>query len=150
MKRLHVSVAVGDVAQSVKFYSSLFGAEPTVAKPDYAKWMLDDPRVNFSIVPGGAKTGVHHLGIQAESGEELETVLERFASADTATVAQPSATCCYAKSDKGWAQDPQGIKWEAFHTYGENATFGRDRSPGNAPVAEAKAVKAGGCCGASA
>jgi hypothetical protein len=111
-----VSVAVGDVAQSVKFDAALFGAEPTVAKPNYAKWMLDDPRVDFSIVPGSVKTGVHHLGIQAESGEELETALERFTAADADTVAQPNATCCYAKSDKGWARDPQGIKWEAFHT----------------------------------
>lgn len=126
MKRLHVHVAVHDIAQSVRFYSAMFGAQPTIEKADYAKWMLEDPRVNFAISARGAKTGLDHLGIQAESGEELEDVGSRLAQADVSLLPQKGASCCYAKSDKYWTIDPQGIAWESFHTLDSVPTYGSD------------------------
>jgi hypothetical protein len=126
MKRLHVHVAVHDLSQSIRFYSAMFGATPTVEKPDYAKWMLDDPRVNFAISKRGAKTGLDHLGIQAENGEELEEVGSRLAQADVSLLPQKGASCCYAKSDKYWTIDPQGIAWESFHTLDSVPTYGSD------------------------
>src|SRR5882672_1484423 len=116
MKRLHVHVGVHDLAQSIRFYSALFAAQPSVTKDDYAKWMLDDPRVNFAISKRAAKTGLDHLGIQAENAEELEAIGSQLAQADVSTLAQKDASCCYAKSDKYWTLDPQGIAWESFHT----------------------------------
>jgi catechol 2,3-dioxygenase-like lactoylglutathione lyase family enzyme len=126
MKRLHVHVAVHDIPQSVRFYSAMFGAQPTVTKDDYAKWMLEDPRVNFAISTRGGKTGLDHLGIQAESGEELEEVGSRLAQADVALQPQKGASCCYAKSDKYWTIDPQGVAWESFHTLDSVPTYGSD------------------------
>jgi len=117
MKRFHVHLGVPDLAASIRFYSGLFGMAPTVQKPDYAKWMLDDPRVNFAISNGGRKAGLNHLGLQAESADELEGIRTQFEAADAkSTVAEPGARCCYVKSDKHWVTDPQGIAWEAFHT----------------------------------
>jgi catechol 2,3-dioxygenase-like lactoylglutathione lyase family enzyme len=116
MKRFHVHVAVHDLRQSIRFYSALFGARPSVEKPDYAKWMLDDPRVNFAISTRGNKAGLDHLGIQAETGDELEEVGSRLAQADVSLQPQKGASCCYAKSDKYWTIDPQGVAWESFHT----------------------------------
>jgi hypothetical protein len=139
MKRLHVHVAVHDLKQSIRFYSALFAAQPAVLKDDYAKWMLDDPRVNFAISARGAKTGLDHLGIQAESEEELEDIGARLAQADVSTTAQKGASCCYAKSDKYWTIDPQGVAWESFHTLDSVPMYGEQGRP---VAREAKAA----CC----
>ena len=125
MKRLHVHVSVDDVAQSIRFYSTLFAAEPTVVKDDYAKWMLEDPRVNFAISKlGGRAAGISHLGIQVEDEGELAEVYDRLARAERPIVEAKGATCCYAKSDKQWIADPQGVPWETFLTYGEATVYG--------------------------
>lgn len=126
MKRFHVHVSVKDLPESIRFYSKLFGTEPSVAKPDYAKWMLDDPRVNFAISHNkcGSTTGINHLGLQVDSEDELSALETRFAEAGLAGVEEHGASCCYAKSDKTWLQDPQGIAWENFHTLGSVPVFG--------------------------
>lgn len=124
MKRFHIHLAVDDIERNVRFYSTLFGAAPTVHKPDYAKWMLDDPRVNFAISMRGAKPGLDHVGIQVENGVELEDVHSRLARADQNLLKQEQTSCCYARSTKYWVQDPQGIAWEAFQTLGEVPIFG--------------------------
>ena len=127
MKRLHVHVSVDDLAQSIQFYSTLFATEPTVLKSDYAKWMLDDPRVNFAISTGcrsGDAAGFSHLGIQAEDESELAEVYDRLSQAKRPIVEQKATTCCYAKSDKQWITDPQGVPWETFLTYGESTVYG--------------------------
>lgn len=139
MKRFHVHVAVADLTQSIGFYSTLFGAEPTVRKADYAKWMLDDPRLNFAISKRARQSGVNHLGIQVDDARELDALHERLADADRHLVEEKNATCCYAKSDKYWITDPQGVAWESFHTLGDAPVYGDD-----AP-AEAAAV-----CGCNA
>ena len=126
MKRFHVHVAVHDIKQSVRFYSTLFGSGPAIEKDDYAKWMLDDPRVNFAISTRGGKAGLDHLGIQAESGEELESIGSRLAQADVSLLPQKGASCCYAKSDKYWTLDPQGVAWESFHTLDSVPMYGQD------------------------
>jgi catechol 2,3-dioxygenase-like lactoylglutathione lyase family enzyme len=125
MKRMHVHVSVDDLAQSIRFYSTLFAAEPTVRKDDYAKWLLDDPRVNFAISTGSGKPGVSHLGIQAEDAGELAEIYDRLSRAERPVVEEKAATCCYARSDKQWVADPQGVPWETFFTYGEATTYGR-------------------------
>ena len=124
MKRLHVHVAVADLDQSIRFYSPLFGTGPSVRKDDYAKWMLDDPRVNFAISKREPVPGINHLGIQAEDAAELEVIGERLKAAETVTLAERGTTCCYAHSDKYWAEDPQGIRWESFYTHGEATVYG--------------------------
>lgn len=125
MKRLHVHVAVDDLADSIRFYSTLFGSEPTMTKEDYAKWMLDDPRVNFAISQGcGTRKGVEHLGIQAESTEELSQVYGRLKSAERPVLEEGRTTCCYAKSEKSWIADPDGVLWEAFFTDGDSTAYG--------------------------
>jgi glyoxalase/bleomycin resistance protein/dioxygenase superfamily protein len=124
MKRLHVHVDVNDLAQSIRFYSTLFAAEPTVVKDDYAKWMLEDPRVNFAISTLRGHSGISHLGIQAEDERELAEVYQRLARADRPTIEAKNATCCYHKSDKQWIADPQGVPWETFFTYGESTVYG--------------------------
>jgi hypothetical protein len=116
MKRFHAHVVVHDPKESIRFYAALFAAEPTVLKDDHAKWQLDDPRVNFAISTCGTKAGPDHLGIQAENDAELEELGSRLAQADVAMTKQTGASCCYAKSDKYWTLDPQGIAWESFHT----------------------------------
>jgi len=126
MKRLHIHVAVDDLNQNIQFYSGLFQTEPTVLEADYAKWMLDDPRVNFAISSRGRKPGLDHLGIQVESDTELETVQHALTSAALPIVPQKQATCCYAQSDKYWTVDPQGIAWEAFHSLNTVPLFGDD------------------------
>jgi hypothetical protein len=142
MKRLHVHVAVDDLAQSIRFYSTLFAAEPTVIKDDYAKWMLEDPRVNFAISNLGDRTsGVSHLGIQAEDETELAEVYDRLARAERPIVEAKATTCCYAKSDKQWIADPQGVPWETFFTYGEATVYG-EGSLSNLKEATERAV----CC----
>jgi catechol 2,3-dioxygenase-like lactoylglutathione lyase family enzyme len=128
MKRMHVHVAVDDLASSIRFYATLFGAQPTVVKDDYAKWMLDDPRVNFAISDRADSAGVDHLGIQVESGEELAELAGRLKAAGEATRDLEATTCCYARSDKSWVNDPSGLRWETFHTFGEATAYGEDES----------------------
>lgn len=125
MKRLHVHVGVEDLDQSIRFYSTLFASEPAVVKPDYAKWMLDDPRVNFAISASGhAAKGIEHLGIQVENQDELAEVYSRLTAADRPVLEEGATTCCYAKSEKSWIADPQGVVWEAFYTSGEATDYG--------------------------
>lgn len=126
MKRLHVHVAVANLGESIRFYSTLFATEPSVRKADYAKWMLDDPRVNFAISERSAETGVRHLGIQVENSTELKEVYSRLQQADRPVLEEGATTCCYAKSEKSWIEDPQGVKWETFLTTGESTTYGTD------------------------
>lgn len=145
MKRLHVHVGVTDLAQSIAFYSALFGCPPTLVRDDYAKWMLDDPRVNFAISHGHAAPGIEHLGIQAETPEELAEVTARLTDAARPVLAEGETTCCYARSEKSWTSDPQGVVWEAFHTMEAARTYG------SSPALDALAAMApnpggGGCC----
>jgi hypothetical protein len=123
MKRMHLHVTVDDLAKSIGFYSTLFGALPTVEKVDYAKWMLDDPLVNFAISQRGAKIGLDHVGIQVENEEELAEIKARLEAADMDMLTQEGTTCCYAKSDKHWVQDPSGIAWETYRTLESAPTF---------------------------
>ncbi|MEH6789923.1 ArsI/CadI family heavy metal resistance metalloenzyme [Parasphingorhabdus sp.] len=125
MKRMHIHVGVDNLDASIRFYSTLFDAEPTVTKSDYAKWMLDDPRVNFAISSENHATkGIEHLGIQAESAEELQQVFGRLRQADAPVLEEGQTTCCYAKSEKSWIADPDGVVWEAFYTNGESVVYG--------------------------
>ncbi len=124
MKRLHVHVSVGDLAESVRFYSTLFAAAPTVTKSDYAKWMLDDPRVNFAISTRGRQPGLDHLGIQVEDEDELHAVYDRLQQADRPVLEEGATTCCYARSEKAWISDPQGLAWETFLTRGQSTVYG--------------------------
>ena len=125
MKRLHVHVGVEDLDRSILFYSTLFGAEPSVVKGDYAKWMLDDPRINFAISTGDRPVrGIEHLGIEAESESELDEVYGRLSDAGRPVLNEGRTTCCYAKSKKSWIADPDGVIWEAFHTTGESTVYG--------------------------
>ena len=142
MKRLHVHVGVTDLSTSIGFYSTLFGAEPTVTKDDYAKWMLEDPRVNFAISSGHAAKGIEHLGIQVEDGEELTEVYDRLKAADRPVLEEGATTCCYAKSEKSWIADPDGIVWEAFLTNGDATIYG------DSPALAALSTNAadGACC----
>lgn len=126
MKRFHVHVAVDDLAANIRFYSAVFGQEPAVVKDDYAKWMLEDPRINFAISDRGLKTGVDHLGLQVDSDEELALLRQQVANADIAARDQPDAACCYANSNKYWTTDPQGVAWETYHTLGGIPTYGKD------------------------
>jgi len=129
MKRLHVHVAVKDLGASIRFYSQLFAAEPSVRKPDYAKWMLEDPRVNFAIserTERGVPSGVDHLGIQVEDRAELQDVYGRLRKAEAPVIEEGEKTCCYAQSEKSWIEDPQGVQWETFLTTGESTVYGTD------------------------
>ncbi|HWZ73961.1 MAG TPA: ArsI/CadI family heavy metal resistance metalloenzyme [Casimicrobiaceae bacterium] len=150
MKRFHVHVAVSDLEQSIRFYSTLFGGEPSVRKTDYAKWMLDDPRVNFAISRRGS-AGVNHLGLQVETADELAGMRERLMAADRGMVEEKDANCCYARSDKYWVTDPAGIAWETFHSLGEIPVYGEDVAAHDdasarccAPASDEKAKPA--CC----
>ena len=140
MKRFHVHVAVDDLQANVRFYSTVFGAAPAVQKPDYAKWMLDEPRVNFAISQRGAKAGLDHLGFQVDTEEELVALRQQAADAQIAALDQPEATCCYAKSDKYWITDPQGIAWETYRTLGEAEIYGVDTKSAEPEQAS------GACC----
>ena len=124
MKRFHVHVAVDDLKQSIGFYSALFAAEPSIIKTDSAKWMLDDPRVNFAISTRGRQPGLDHLGIQVENSDELHEIYGRLHQASSTVVEQGQTRCCYAKSEKSWIDDPAGIAWETFHTTGESTDYG--------------------------
>lgn len=142
MKRFHVHVSVEDLERNIRFYSTLFGVQPSVVKPDYAKWMLDDPRINFAISRRGDAAGVNHLGIQVENDEDLETMRAQLTLADQPVVEQVDAACCYAKSNKHWVQDPQGIAWETFHSLSGIPVFGEDTQSTLKEIP----VKAAACC----
>jgi catechol 2,3-dioxygenase-like lactoylglutathione lyase family enzyme len=142
MKRLHVHVAVDDLAQSIRFYNTLFHATPAVMKPDYAKWMLEDPRVNFAISTRSGKSGLDHLGIQVETPDELHEVYDRLQQADRPVLEEGDTTCCYAKSEKAWITDPQGLSWETFLTSGESTVYGDSVDLGPIRIASADTV----CC----
>jgi hypothetical protein len=146
MNRLHLHVGVTDINQSIQFYSTLFGAAPNVIKNDYAKWTLDDPSVNFAISARGAAPGLNHVGIQTEDAGELAEITARLKSAGAATFEQQDATCCYAQSDKTWVQDPSGLRWETFHTYGEATKYGADASIAAMAEAQLKPTSTS-CCG---
>ena len=161
MKRFHVHVSVDDLDANIRFYSTVFGAPPTVVKDDYAKWMIDDPRVNFAISRRGAGAGLDHLGLQVESDEELAALRGQVKSAQIAALDQTGAACCYAKSDKYWITDPQGIAWETFHTLDAIPVFGEDNRTGEPQPADSacctpaaklsripvKAASGDRCCG---
>ena len=147
MKRLHVHVSVKDLGASVRFYSQLFATEPTVRKTDYAKWMLDDPRVNFAISQRDSKTGVQHLGIQVENRSELAEVYERLKRADAPLIEEGETTCCYARSEKSWIDDPQGVQWETFLTSGESTVYGTDEIRAKADGSSGTSACAPSCCG---
>ena len=142
MKRFHVHVHVDDLAKSVAFYSKMFAAEPTRHESDYAKWMLDDPRINFAISTRGGEPGVDHLGIQTDTADELVGLKERARAADLALADEGETTCCYARSEKHWITDPQGVAWEHFHTLGDIPVFSQRSSE---PAAQASA-----CCASDA
>lgn len=141
MKRFHVHTHVENLQASITFYSRLFGAEPTRVESDYAKWMLDDPRVNFAISTRGSKPGVDHLGFQTDTEEELAELNARARAADMALLDEGATTCCYAKSEKHWITDPQGIAWEHFHTLGDIPVFSEKSDGATSPAPEA-----GACC----
>ena len=141
MKRMHLHVSVPNLADSIEFYATLFGAQPSVVKPDYAKWMLDDPRVNFAISQrDGKSAGVDHVGIQVESTAELGELAGRLKAAGAQTFDETAAACCYALGDKSWVKDPSGVRWETFFTYGEATVYGED------PAAQAASQAAPATC----
>ena len=146
MKRFHVHVAVEDLAASVRFYSTLFKTEPSVRKPDYAKWMLEDPRVNFAISQRGGAPGLQHLGIQAENEAELADIYDRLQRAERPVLEEKGTTCCYAESDKQWIADPQGVAWETFLTRGESTVYGASDAVSRLEEVTASAG-ASTCCG---
>lgn len=152
MKRFHVHVSVDDLDANIQFYSTVFGMPPTVLKPDYAKWMLDDPRVNFAISKRGLAPGVDHLGIQVESGVELAALREQVTATELGAFEQKDALCCYARSDKYWLTDPQGVAWETFHTlesisvYGDTARAAAGTACCGPASPSSEAVKPNACC----
>lgn len=139
MKRFHAHVSVANLAEGVRFYSALFGTAPTVLKDDYAKWQIDDPRMNFAISARGAQPGLDHLGIQTESEAELDSLRDQLNAAELALHSEAEVACCYARSNKHWVQDPSGIAWETFHTLGSVPTFN-----------EAAVPEASACCAPAA
>lgn len=136
MKRFHVHVAVTDLQESIRFYSSIFGADPSVKQGDYAKWMIDEPRINFAISARGHTPGVNHLGFQVDSNDELTQMRAQLQAADASLLEQTETACCYAKSDKYWVTDPSGLAWETFHSLDTVPVFGEDT----------KGVEASACC----
>ena len=138
MKRFHIHIAVNDLEENIRFYTALFQTEPSVRETDYAKWMLDDPRINFAISNRGQKAGLDHLGLQVESNAELEAVQQGLTATALPIAPQKQAACCYAQSDKYWTVDPQGIAWEAFHSLNAIPMFGED------PVIQLEPVST--CC----
>jgi hypothetical protein len=152
MKRFHVHISVDDLDANVRFYSTMFGTPPIVLKPDYAKWMMDDPRVNLAISKRGLKPGVDHLGVQVESETELSTLRKQVSAAEIAMLDQPNTTCCYARSDKYWITDPQGVAWETFHTLESVPVYGETRRAEStaccrpAQTADSQPTKSSACC----
>lgn len=141
MKRLHIHVSVDNIEDSIVFYNAMFGCDPTVHKGDYAKWMLDDPRVNFAISSRSENKGVDHLGIQAEDANELKEIYGRMQAASSNVVEQGETVCCYSATEKSWVHDPQGIAWEAFLTKGASTVYGSGDAKGESKSA---------CCAPSA
>lgn len=141
MKRFHVHLAVDDLETNIRFYSAMFQTEPAVREVDYAKWMLEDPRINFAISARGRKSGLDHLGLQVESDTELDAVRANLTAAALPVAEQKQAACCYARSDKYWTVDPQGIAWEAFHSLENIPMFGENNVP--------RPETASACCPAS-
>ena len=135
MKRMHLHVSVPDLTQSIQFYETLFGAPPSVVKDDYAKWMLEDPRVNFAISQRGGASGVEHVGIQTESPAELSALAARLKAAGAQTFDERAVICCYARGDKTWVRDPAGVRWETFFTFGEATSYGEDSAAAAAEAA---------------
>lgn len=147
MSRLHIHIAVDDIDQNIRFYSALFGHQPSVSKEDYAKWALNEPAVNFAISKRGAKTGLDHVGIQADNDDELSAIRSRLQQAGIAGQEQRDAACCYARSDKYWTEDPQGIAWETFHSLETIPTFScDDGEPASKRCCVPEINSAGGCC----
>jgi len=144
MKRFHVHVTVENLDQSIRFYSTLFAVEPTIVKSDYAKWMLEDPRVNFAISRRGEARGVEHLGLQVDSRKELKEIGDRLDAAGRDIYDRGEAHCCYARSDKAWVADPQGVAWETFFTFGQETVYGEGS------VRAVDSDPAGVCCSNSA
>ncbi len=137
MKRMHIHIAVNKLSESIGFYSTMFGASPTVEREDYAKWKLSDPAVNFAISKRGHASGINHLGIQVDSESELKEIAQRLDEAEITTSQQKGASCCYAHSNKHWALDPQGIAWESFHSLGDIPIFGEDTKSDSADESSA-------------
>jgi catechol 2,3-dioxygenase-like lactoylglutathione lyase family enzyme len=150
MKRFHVHVSVDNLSDAVGFYSALFGAQPAVMKPDYAKWMLDDPRVNFAISARGRAPGLDHLGIQVEDQSELREAYGRLDQAGRSVLEQGETQCCYARSEKSWVDDPAGISWETFLTTGESTNYGDGSGERGVQVRREAAPPAAACCGPKA
>jgi catechol 2,3-dioxygenase-like lactoylglutathione lyase family enzyme len=153
MKRFHVNLSVKDLSESIRFYTALFATEPTIRKDDYAKWMLDDPRINFAVAQRGQTPGVNHLGVQVDSAEELTAMRAQLTRADHALVEQAGAACCYANSDKYWITDPEGIAWETFHTLDSIPIYGVDTQialKSSTCCVPLKATKDETCCEATA
>ena len=150
MKRMHLHVNVPNLSESIAFYNTLFGAAPAVMKDDYAKWMLDDPKVNFAISERARTAGVDHIGIQVDSPDELGALAGRLKAAGAETFDQAATTCCYAKSDKSWVTDPAGVRWETFFTFGEATSYGEDEvlpaAVSNACCGPADKAAAPACC----
>jgi catechol 2,3-dioxygenase-like lactoylglutathione lyase family enzyme len=152
MKRFHVHLSVDDLDANIQFYSHVFGMPPTVLKPDYAKWMVDDPRINFAISKCGSRLGIDHLGVQVETDEELNALREQVAGARIVALDQSDAACCYARSDKYWTTDPQGIAWETFHTleaipvFSDTVRAQTSACCGTKPTVETASRNSGACC----
>ena len=152
MKRFHMHVSVDDLDASIQFYSTVFGASQTVVKPDYAKWMVDDPRINFAISKRGSATAIDHLGIKVDSDEQLTALCEQVTGAQIVAQDQPEADCCYARSDKYWTTDPQCIAWEPFHTldtipvYGDSLRAQTRACCDTAPIVDTTTNEASACC----
>jgi catechol 2,3-dioxygenase-like lactoylglutathione lyase family enzyme len=152
MKRFHVHISVDDLDRNVRFYTTVFGTSPTVLKPDYAKWMLEDPRINFAISKRGVKPGVDHLGMQVESEAELNELRQQVAAAEIAALDQQNTVCCYARSDKYWITDPQGVAWETFHTLESVSVYGQAQGADSTaccsptPPEGSEPAKSAACC----
>ncbi|STY28362.1 Glyoxalase [Legionella wadsworthii] len=154
MKRFHIHIGVNNLADSIRFYNALFGSKPVKEKSDYAKWMLDDPRINFAISTRAGKHGVEHLGIQVDDAAELETLRKQFSEANISTHSDGETTCCYAKSEKSWVNDPNGIAWEAYHTMEDAQFFSGEKTtesvccmPEKSTATSCCDTKTTGCCG---
>lgn len=153
MKRFHVHVAVPDLQRSIRFYSTMFGAEPSVVKDDYAKWMIEDPRVNFAISQRGSAAGVNHLGFQVDDLSELEEIHSRLQAADSGVTEEKNVSCCYARSDKYWVTDPSGVAWESFHSLGTVPFFDgetKEAAKGACCAPSTEEPARAGCCAPSA
>jgi catechol 2,3-dioxygenase-like lactoylglutathione lyase family enzyme len=145
MKRMHIHVGVKDLTESIRFYSALFGAQPAKLKPDYAKWMLEDPRINFAISTRADTIGVDHLGLQVDDVAELRVLREQMSAANISTHSDGETTCCYARSEKSWVEDPSGVAWEAYHTMEDAQIFSAKDAVAEAPCCMPQTAQAE-CC----